>query len=243
MQARTQGSRNARKGTALLGTVKHFPRLSFACAPAGVRPAVHAATAAPAERACAAALPSTLRAAAKRPPAMAAKGALDGNVIAAIDAKDEAVRGCAARAQRRAIAGELTARACLLACPRVPQHLAALGYKQELKREITFMGSVGITLGCMQARAACTCARRGGKRAPRANPPLTSDAPRLRAAVPASPQPLLCAGVFYVRSSLLRHLLMLRCMPPPRRGARFARLPDAARFLTSSVWGSADLSP
>jgi len=33
------------------------------------------------------------------------------------------------------------------------QHLAALGYKQELKRNVTFMGSVGITLGCMQARA------------------------------------------------------------------------------------------
>ena len=46
-----------------------------------------------------------------------------------------------------------------------PQHLAALGYKQELKREITFMGSVGITLGCMQARArrAVASVRRGNK--------------------------------------------------------------------------------
>jgi hypothetical protein len=57
-----------------------------------------------------------------------------------------------------------------------------LGYKQELKRQMTYYGSVGTTLGCSQVRRR----QRGARRLPRA---LT------RHTAPA--QPLLCAGVFY----------------------------------------------
>jgi hypothetical protein len=107
------------------------------------------------------------------------------------------------------------------------QHLAVLGYKQELKRQMvraraclalhrspsvagarpastlplltrapaartlqTYYGSVGTTLGCSQVRqrAAC-CGRQRRSRCPNVETMLTS----------APPQPLLCAGVFYVR--------------------------------------------
>jgi hypothetical protein len=53
------------------------------------------------------------------------------------------------------VPGFVDARRATSGHARVTQHLAVLGYKQELKRQMTYYGSVGTTLGCSQVRHRC----------------------------------------------------------------------------------------